>query len=105
MTGGWYVCIMDSGREERRCSWGAYGSGLGECSCFSKLAEATEKADALGSLGGAVATVGDAGAGEAAGVDAVEVLRRWSLLPLIAEEWGQLGGSVKRAEYGHIPPF
>lgn len=87
MTGGWYVCIMDNGREERRWSERACGSGLGECSWLSKLAEAAEKADAFGSLGGAVATVGDAGTGEAAGVDAVEALRRWSLLPLMAEEW------------------
>lgn len=49
----------------------------------------TEKDDAFGSLGGGEATVGEAGAGET-GVEAAEVLRRWSLLPLKAGKRGQL---------------
>jgi hypothetical protein len=71
---------------------------------LSKLAEATENEDAFGSFEGTVPTVGEAGAGEA-GVEAADALRRWSLLPLLAEEPSQLRRHMRCAVHGHIPPF
>jgi hypothetical protein len=68
----------------------------------SKLADATENEDAFGSFEGAVPTVGEAGAGEA-GVEAADALRRWSLLPLLAEEARQLRRHRGARHMAHTP--
>lgn len=87
--GGWYVWIMESGRVEVRES-GREGGGFGEGEWSWWLSYAvlvTENEEGLGSLTAGFATTdGLAGAGEAgfAGdgeAEAIDVLRRWSLLP------------------------
>ena len=86
MTGGWYVWIMESGRCDMRESGRAGTVGLGDGSGLSYAVLVTEKDEALGSLAGAFATEGLAGAGEAgfageAEAEAVDVLRRCRRLP------------------------
>lgn len=89
IMGGWYVWIMESGRVEVRES-GREGGGFGEGEWSWWLSYAvlvTENEEGLGSLTAGFATTdGLAGAGEAgfAGdgeAEAIDVLRRWSLLP------------------------
>lgn len=87
MTGGWYVWIMESGRCDMRDSGRAWAVGLGDGSwLLSYTVLVTEKDEALGSLAGAFATEGLAGAGDAgftgeAAAEAVDVLRRCRRLP------------------------
>ena len=85
MMGGWYVCIMDMGREERPVSerWRCW-AGLGEVRSllrsFSAVADSANECEDGGGFEGDWAVVGDAGPGEgAADVDVVVLC--WLLAP------------------------
>lgn len=80
IMGGWYVCIMDMGREERpvserwRCCWAALGEARPPLRSFSAVADSESECEAGGGCEGGCAGVGDAGAGEGAADEDVVVL-------------------------------
>jgi hypothetical protein len=82
MMGGWYVCIMDMGREERpvserwRCCWAALGESRPPLISFSAVADSESECEAGGGCEGGCAGVGvgDAGPGEGAADEDVVVL-------------------------------
>ena len=80
MMGGWYVCIMDMGRDERpvserwRCCWAGLGEARPVFKSFSAVADSANECEDGGGFEGGWAAVGDAGPGEGAADDDVVVL-------------------------------
>lgn len=70
MTGGWYVCIMDIGRDDGRES--GRGCEPGELKSLSWVTEETEKEDAFGGF-----SLGECGVGEAAFDEGVRRFDEW----------------------------
>ena len=85
MMGGWYVCIMDMGRDERpvsarwRCGWAGDGEARSLLKSFSAVALSANEWAVGGGFEGDCGAVGDAGPGEGA-ADEVFVLD-WCGLP------------------------
>ena len=88
MMGGWYVCIMDMGRDERPVSerWRCCClAGLGEArsllKSFNAVADSANEFEDAGSFEGDRGVVGDAGPGEGAADVVVDVVVLGCVVP------------------------